>query len=255
MLRIAVIEQNEFMKERLLGHIRQFSEKEVPCTSVVFTDELEFLESYNFTFDVVLVAVGLRLFDGVEIAKKIRARDERVEIVFVAQDDANAIDGYAVDAADYLLYPVGYDRFAAAMRRANARLARKQGGAFIVKVKGVYRRLLARDILFVEVRGHYLAYHLNNETIVVIGQLAAVEDDLADCSFFRCSAAYMINLRSVDRYTRKNVYIGGQEIRVSRAKKEALFSLLARDSLAVLGAEEPPAGAKEREDVAADARA
>ena len=75
-----------------------------------------------------------------------------------------------MDAADYLLYPVGYDRFAAAMRRANARLARKQGGAFIVKVKGVYRRLLARD------------------------------------------------------------------------------------SLAVLGAEEPPAGAKEREDVAADAR-
>lgn len=243
MLRIAVIEQNEFMKERLLGHIRQFSEKEMPCTSVVFTDELEFLESYNFTFDVVLVAVGLRLFDGVEIAQKIRARDERVEIVFVAQDDANAIDGYAVAAADFLLYPVAYERFAAAMRRVTARLGRKRGGSFIVKVKGVYRRLLARDILFVEVRGHYLVYHLFDETITVIGQLAAVEDDLADCGFFRCSAAYMINLRSVDRYTRKNVYIGGQEIRVSRAKKEELFALMRAPQLTEPWKKEEPLAA------------
>lgn len=243
MLRIAVIEQNEFMRERLLRYARQFSEQEVPCAPVFITDELAFLENYNFSYDVLFIAADLRLYNGMEVAQKIRARDERVEIVFVAQDDANAIDGYAVAAADFLLYPVAYERFAAAMRRVTARLGRKRGGSFIVKVKGVYRRLLARDILFVEVRGHYLVYYLFDETITVIGQLAAVEEELARCDFFRCSAAYMINLHYVDRYSRKSVFVDGQEIRVSRAKKEELFALMRAPQLTEPWKKEEPLAA------------
>lgn len=230
MLRIAIIEQNEILQEQLRRYLEKFAEDSGErCQPVFLTDELDFLENYSFSYDAVIIDTQLRLLGGLDVAKKIRESDSRVELVLLSPDSNLAICGYTVEAADFLLQPLRYDGFARAMQKILSRGRRKNAASVIIRSKGIYRRVRAQDIMYVEVSGHTLIYHLYGETISVIGQLAAVEATLAACGFFRCSAAYMINLHSVERYTGKNVYIGGQSIPISRSQKKALFLLLGEE--------------------------
>ena len=56
----------------------------------------------------------------------------------------------------------------------------------LIKCKSVYYRVPARELLFVEVRGHYLVYHLLDGEITALGQLNAIEAQLAARGFFEC---------------------------------------------------------------------
>ena len=227
MLRIAIIEQNQPLQELLRRYIEKYAEEYgEPCFPVWIGDELEFLDNYTFCYDVVIIDTELRYLSGIEAAKKIRHADSHVEILFCSSNVEQAVFGYEVGAVDFLIQPVRYDRFARALQKASVRCQSKERRTIILKAKDSFRRIRIAEIRFVEVRGHMLGYHLYGETIQVSGQLSAVEPLLAACGRFRCSVSYMIAPRSVERYTGRHVYIGGQEIPVSRAQKQALFALL-----------------------------
>ena len=227
MFRVAIVELDVAVVADLRNCLARFAKAEgVTFETVWFTDGMELVEKYSPVYDVILLKTALPLFGGLETARKIREVDHCVEIILISPDTSLAIAGYSVQAADYLVLPIRYEAFERALRKTVHRAEAAQNVDMLIRSKGVYRRISAKEVLYVEVRGHYLVYHLFGETITVLGQLTSIEKKLMARGFFRCSAGYMVNMRYIDRFTRNSVCIGEQEFPISRSKKAELFGRL-----------------------------
>ena len=94
-----------------------FIEKNIDFEYKVFKNGLDFVESFQSNYDVIFFDIELPIMNGMEASKKIRNIDHNVEIIFVTRLNNYAIDGYLVNAFDYVLKPINYTSFALKLDR------------------------------------------------------------------------------------------------------------------------------------------
>ena len=93
----------------------------------VFTEGADFLENFKNDYDIVFLDIEMPGFDGMTIAKKIRARNSDCCIIFVTNMPQYAIDGYTVDASGYILKPIKTTDFRNTLKKAvNRTLIKKE---------------------------------------------------------------------------------------------------------------------------------
>jgi DNA-binding LytR/AlgR family response regulator len=164
--------------------------------------------------------------DGMSAAEAIRRVDDEVVIIFISNLSQYAMKGYSVSALDFILKPVSYYAFSQRLQRALDRMKRRAERWVSIPFKGGMKKLSVSQLVYVEVQDHDLTYHTTTESLVVKGTLSEAEALLGSESFFRCSKCYLVNLEYIDRVDNTSIYIGGDRIQVSRAKKKALMDAL-----------------------------
>lgn len=126
MLRIAIAEDEPQCAQSLRGFIRQYAkENDLEADVTWFPDGLQLAENYAPRWDILFLDIQMAHLDGMETARLIRKQDPDVTMVFITNLARYAIQGYEVDAADYILKPLHYDRFRVRMDKLISRFARK----------------------------------------------------------------------------------------------------------------------------------
>jgi DNA-binding LytR/AlgR family response regulator len=87
-------------------------------------------------------------------------------------------------------------------------------------------RISIRDIMYVEVLGHNLIYHLREDEITVRGQLTKLEEELEPYNFSRCNDCLLINLRQVTGLSTGYVSVGEYKLPISRRRKKTFLEAL-----------------------------
>lgn len=225
---IALIDgDNNFVKE-INGFIRRFNrETGNECRVTHFSSGLDFISDYQPVFDVVMLDITLPMMDGLEVARRLRAMDEDIPIVFATSMVQMAIKGYEVNALDFLAKPIAYVTFNQRLQKVLEYLQKHSDHAVVLKVNGACKKVPTRDIKYIEVFGHFLIYHLLKEDIQIRGTLSKVEEALAPCNFLRCSDCFLINLRYVRGFTATSVFIDDKTFPISRRKKKEFKERLA----------------------------
>lgn len=122
MKNIAIIEDEEEALARIRGYLERFSsESGESFRIVVYGNAIDFLEKYKPNYDIVFMDIKLPNMDGMEAAKKLRALDRFVALVFVTNMKQFAVKGYEVDALDFIVKPVKYPDFVLKLQRVLAR--------------------------------------------------------------------------------------------------------------------------------------
>ena len=147
-------------------------------------------------------------------------------IIFITNMSQYAIEGYAVNALDYVLKPLSYYAFSQCLSRAVSRLERRQNRYILVSSQLSSKRINAADLLYVEVHGHTLIYHTSEEDISAGGSMKEVEESLSGLPFFRCNKCDLVNLDHVDGIRNGDAVVGSNIVQVSRAKKKAFMTAL-----------------------------
>ena len=174
---------------------------------------------------MLLLDIEMPGMDGMELAKKLRQKGERLSIIFVTGNPDFALEGYDLEAVSYLVKPVKRDRLCAALNRA----ARQSGGreAILVPIAaGEVEKVYVSDLCLLESRDHETILSMRDgRSIVCKEPLRQLEQELegkAD-AFFKPHRSYMINLGYVERMTRKDVQMeDGTLIPIARGKREEL---------------------------------
>lgn len=165
--------------------------------------------------------------DGMKAAEKIREMDKAVVIIFITNMPQYAMQGYAVEALDYVLKPVSYFALSQRLDRALERMEQRKKKRYLsISVKGGMRRLDLDKVRYFEVFDHCLFIHMTDEDIETKGSIKDVENAIGEAGFFRCNKCYLINLGYVDSVQNNDIYIGRDVVRVSRAKKKELLDIL-----------------------------
>ena len=229
MINIAIVEDEDECAAQIGEYVHRFaSENSLECSVQRFTNGMDFVSDYRPFFDLVLMDIEMPYMNGMDAAKKLRKLDGDVAIIFITNMAQYAINGYEVQAVDFIVKPVEYFSFSAKMKKALWFIRRDGEKKIFVTTENATRRILVKDLVYVEVSGHFITYHLSNkENITVRGMLSKVENSLIGCGFFRSCKSYLVNLRFVKEIRPNSIIVGEQELILSRSCKKDFLKALA----------------------------
>lgn len=227
MVRIALVDDDADYREELIRYLKQYEQESGESFSIAtFADGDEILDGYTAAYDIIVMDIAMTFVDGMKTAERIRQMDNEVVIIFITNMPQYAMQGYTVDALDYVLKPLSYYAFSQRIDRALARMRRRGKKYISIPVKGGIKKLDVSQITYVEVHDHYLMYHTTIGILTSNGKLSELEKQLAPRQFFRCGKSHLVNLKFVESVENSDVHVGDDVIQVSRAKRKALLDAL-----------------------------
>ena len=212
-LRFAVCEDDDGDAAAL----REILTSVCPCEVVRFSSGEAFGDANPAgRFDVVLMDIFLGGATGVEVARRLRAADDNVEIVFVTSSEDHALDGYAVNAAQYVVKPFDRARIEAVMETVVRRLEAARGEVLSITENRRRRDLPLRGILYVASEGQACVIRTRGEQIRTYISIEALAAALPPPRFLRCHRGYVVNLDQV-RYLEDGDFImsNGERVYIS----------------------------------------
>lgn len=221
MLEIAIVEDEENYRNVLCEYLKKYEQEtgqEIHMS--VFTDGDEIVENYTAKYDIILMDIEMQFMNGMDAARKIREVDKAVIIIFITNMAQYAIQGYEVDALDYILKPISYFAFSQRIQRAVGRMKKREERYINIVSKNGVNKVAVSEISWIESEGHRLIYHVKNQVYEsTLNSMKEIENELKDCSFFRCNKGYLVNLAHVKAIRDGWAILTNGQVMISRAKK------------------------------------
>ena len=191
----------------------------------------------NNKVDLIFLDIQMPDLSGMELARVLEGNKigKKPKIIFTTAYNQFAIEGYKVDALDYLLKPFSYEEFLKASSKAYSQYASAPSITaeelpeyIFLKVEYQLVKVVLKDIIFVEGYKDYVKVHLNNRPLPLISltSLKNMEDLLPERQFMRIHRSYIISLDHILSITRNTVNMGPLTIAVSDNYKENFLAFM-----------------------------
>jgi DNA-binding LytR/AlgR family response regulator len=225
-MKIAIVEDNSTDSKALEEKLRECSLLlNVKLEILSYGSGEDILADWPSNFDIVFLDIQMGGLNGIEVAKKIRESNERVEIIFITHNPQHSLMGYAVEALDYLIKPVSSQMLERVMARALRRLVKADREFLTVHNNEGYFVLNLSDIYFCEVKNRKLFIETKNGQVACAKTLQTLEEHLPQ-TFFRCHSAFLINLYAVESLQGQYCIIAGKKVPISKHRRKDLISSL-----------------------------
>lgn len=163
--------------------------------------------------DLVFLDIDMPDMAGFDWLEQLR---EPPQVILTTAHSRYALQGYEVEAVDFLLKPFDFPRFLKAVRRVRERLQGPSSREFFFVSTGARQeRIFFQDIHFIRGEGNYVAYHTENGKLLV---RAGVQETLAllpPADFVQIHRSTIVALRHMERVEDRQVVVKGQRLPVS----------------------------------------
>jgi len=191
--------------------------------------------------DLVFLDVEMPGITGIELLKSMKKAP--AIIITTAYRDF-ALDAFELDAIDYLLKPIAFDRFFKSVSKyyqwidSEAQMVKGATNqqhteeAFIyVRSDRKILKLLLDDILFIESLKDYVKIYLQNDVVITKEKISHLEEKLPDSLFVRTHRSFLVSVSHIKAFTAETVEVEDHEIPIGRTYKNAVLSFLGYQKL------------------------
>lgn len=188
--------------------------------------------------DLVLLDIQMPELTGIQLSKLIKGQ---TAVIFTTAYPQFALESYELNALDYLLKPIEFERFYEAVlkldrtKQTSITEADQQNEDFLfVKTDGKnkFEKLAIHDILYVEGVKNYVAIHLPDRSIITYNTLKNIESSLPSQDFFKIHKSYIVAFRHVLRTSSYSVHLmNHKELPISDTYRKAFFEQINERSL------------------------
>lgn len=227
-MKVVMVEDNPAESTQLKSYLERYAEEsDTPLEIAQYTDAEVFLQNYRRESPaMVFLDIDLPTISGMEAAQRLRECDSTVVIIFVTKMVQYALKGYEVNALDFLVKPVTYAELKMKMRRAVNVARTNEVKDLCISVDGGFQRILTENILFIEVEGHRLRYHLTDGVVETRGSLSDIQEKLAGQGFLRCNSCYIVNTKYIESVKGYDLYVRGHKLRISHPRRKEFMRQL-----------------------------
>ena len=216
-----------------------FLELKAKCNSAI--KAMEFLET-DSDIDLFFLDIQMPDLTGLEFSRLLPAKSK---VVFTTAFDQYAIEGYKVNALDYLLKPFDYNEFLNAAQKArnhfeinsvqNAENQQNKKNSDFIFVKSEYRQIKINfsEILYIEGLKDYVKIYTSSHPrpILTLMSLKKLEEELPSEQFMRVHRSYIISLEKIEAIERNHVVIKDGFITIAPNYKDILMEYIKGKSI------------------------
>jgi DNA-binding LytR/AlgR family response regulator len=209
------------------------------------TPELKQLASYTDSItainaikeqkpDLLFLDIQMPNIDGMELAHSL---PEETRVVFTTAFKEYAFESYEVNALDFLLKPIRYNKFLGSIEKARKLFdtqqttvqSKQQPNTVFIRVDGEWRSIVVDQIIYVNGMKDYVLFYLDGEKKPLISHLTmkAVEEMLPSDRFLRIHRSYIVAVDKIQKVDRNDcVYIGEEIIHIPDGYLQAFRNFL-----------------------------
>jgi len=196
---------------------------------------MEMLQQHEV--DLLFLDIQMPMLTGIEFLKSLK---QAPAVIFTTAYRDYAIEGYELDAIDYLLKPISFDRFFKAINKYFQLQAAPTKNIIeqpvqtatkpylYLKINKKHHKVLLDQIQYVESIKDYIKIHLEEEILVAKEKISDFEQRLPSQQFLRIHRSFIINLEQISAYTAQDVEIGSLEIPIGVSYKQGVLEKLGR---------------------------
>ena len=231
-----IIDDEELARGLIETHLSQLADFELVASCESAIEASIFLQEQNI--DLLFLDIEMPVLSGTEF---FRGLLQKPKVIFTTAYRDYALDGFELNAIDYLLKPINFSRFFKATEKfkkqqniiqqntTNEKYNSTESNTIedhiFVNKNRKKVKIIFKEILYVESLKDYVRIHLTNESHTVKFSISAFEKEL-DNRFIRIHRSYIINRNKITAYTKNDIEIGKTEIPIGDNYKENIINLL-----------------------------
>jgi DNA-binding LytR/AlgR family response regulator len=152
-------------------------------------------------------------------------------VIFTTAYPEFALEGFEVDAVDYLLKPFPFDRFLKAVNRMADRLKTAAGNQLnedfvLFKADKKIHKIFLTDILYLEALGDYVKIHLKDRFLLVHETLQNLQNQLPEPPFYRIHKSFIVSVNKFSYIEGNSLQIGDQSIPIGNTYKDQFHKMI-----------------------------
>ena len=232
-IKCVIIDDEPIARDIIRDYILKIHELEIiaefnkPTEAIIFLNE-------NKT-DLLFLDINMPEIDGINFAKSL---SDPPAIIFTTAYREFAANGFELQAVDYLVKPIPFERFLKAVNHyiklhsksieipVSEKREKPEDLFILLKDSKKTHKIYLGDIKYIESDGDYIRFYLQGRKIMVRGSLTSMEATLPPGMFLRIHNSYIVNLQKVNAVTLCSVEIEGTELPISRSHKDKVLKIL-----------------------------
>lgn len=179
--------------------------------------------------DLIFLDINMPDISGMQLVQTLSPRPM---IIFTTAYSHYAVESYDLNALDYLLKPITFERFLAAINKAAGILSSKNGASnedeptvFIKSGPQTYQVKIG-EILYLEKDGNYVTVHLKGKNIMIRENMGDIFDLVPAADFMRVHKSYIVAIKHITMIEVHQLVINGEKIPIGSTYREALRNRL-----------------------------
>jgi len=223
-----IVDDEPYAGNLLEEYIQQIPYLQLEKKCLTALEALNFLQSN--TVDLIFLDINLPQLTGMQLAH-ILAPNQKV--IFTTAYTSYAVESYTINAIDYLLKPITFERFIKAVEKLQQKpsngsttsLHKKTEGSFFIKSGKAMIKVSASDIFYVEGLKDYVIFQLEKEKHIVYKKMKELEEILKP-DFMRVHHSFIVNVNHIKKIEDNQIYILDQRISISEKYRDAFISFI-----------------------------
>jgi two-component system, LytTR family, response regulator LytT len=237
MIKTIAIDDEPLALKLVVGYIEKTPFLELSGSFDNPLSAMEFMEQNKV--DLIFLDIQMPDLTGTQFA---RTLTQGPKIIFTTAYEKYALEGFRLEAIDYLLKPFGYDDFMVAAQKAKKLIGLEEKSPITIEANNEFlflksdykiRRINFNDILYIEGLKDYVKVFIWNEPqpILSLNTLKSLEVKLPETKFMRVHRSFIVNLNRIQTIDRFRIVFGKEYIPVSDQYKEKFQEYLDKNFL------------------------
>ena len=208
MIEIAICDDDKFTVDYIVNTLTHISKKNNLYINIhTFTSGMEFISNYNpsKSYDIIFLDILLDSLNGIDIAKHIRENNDITKIIFISSSSEYILDGYDVEASNYLIKPLDYEKLNKVFIKAIKSLYNTNSKLLKINQGSKTITLPLSKVLYFEVYNRKVIAILDNSTIEFYSRLSDIEVLISNYNFVRCHRSYLVNVCKISQLSSSEI--------------------------------------------------
>jgi len=235
-IKCIIVDDEPLSRELLENHIERIPFLELVKSCADAFDAIDVLQTD--TVELLITDIQMPRINGLELIKSL---SNPPFIIFATAFSNYAIEGYDLNAVDFLLKPISFERFLKAINKAKKDIDQKSGENTVVNNKQQVQHLFVKDglrlskilfedILYVEGMKDYIKIVTKQKSIVTYMRMKSIEEVLPESQFIRIHKSYIIHIPAIKSVLGNSIeLVNNESIIISKQHKQELIERLGID--------------------------
>lgn len=223
-IRCIIVDDEPLAIEILEEYIKKISWLDLVGSLESGLEALEFVEQHRV--DLVFLDIQMPDLSGIKTAELM---NNRCQIIFTTAYNQYAIEGFELEARDYLLKPISFDRFLKSVQRLKRDMSEPSQVAhdyIFVKTEYKIKKIRFDDICYIEGMKDYLRIVTTDEKVMTLLSFSRLMPKLSSQRFVRIHKSYVVAINAIDSVEKGKVRVGEKLLPIGETHKEAFFQLI-----------------------------